>query len=96
MRLILSEDAESDLREISRYTRDRWGPERARSYVWGLRDKLTLLCAHPQLGPVADEVRPGLRRCSYLNHNAFYRAGDDYVRIIRILHKHMLAQEYLR
>lgn len=95
MRLILSEEAEADLREIARFAKGRWGTERAREYVHGLRAKLKLLCTHPELGPAADEIRPGLRRCSYLSHHALYRVHRDHIRIVRILHKQMQAKDHV-
>lgn len=95
MRLIVSVDAEADLRSIARYTSGRWGRERARSYLLGLRSKLRLLCEHPELGSTADEVRPGLRRYPYISHNIFYRFRGDDVRIVRVLHKQMQAEHYI-
>ena len=95
MRLTRSERAEADLREIIRHARRRWGTEQARHYAAGLRQRLELLCGHPELGPAADEIRPGLRRCSYVSHNAFYRVDRDRIRVVRILHKRMRAEELL-
>jgi toxin ParE1/3/4 len=95
VRLILSEDAEADLREISRYTKEHWGRERAYRYVQSLRNKLKLLCRHPELGPPAEGVRPALRRCSYVSHNVFYRIGSGEIRVVRILHKQMRAEGHL-
>jgi toxin ParE1/3/4 len=92
MRLIISAAAEADLRQIIRYTTTQWGGARARSYVAGLRAKLSLLREHPEMGPAADEVRPGLRRCSYIRHNAFYRVQGQNIRVVRILHKQMQAR----
>ena len=95
MRLILSEDAEADLRAIARFTKEQWGEASARRYVHGLRRKLKLLCEHPGIGPTADEVRAGLRRCSYGSHHAYYRVRLGEIRIVRILHKQMRAEEHL-
>lgn len=95
MRLILSGDAEADLRGIIRYTTGQWGRSRARRYVEGLRAKLRLLCEHPDIGRTADEVRPGLRRLSYISHTAFYRIRGAEIRIVRILHKQMQPEQHI-
>ena len=94
MRLILSGEAEADLRGIIHYSITQWGRERARRYVGGLRDKLDLLAEHPEIGPPADEVRPGLRRLTYYRHSVFYRIRGPETRIVRILHKQMEAERH--
>jgi toxin ParE1/3/4 len=95
VRLIVSAEAEADLRAIIRFTTLEWGIERAGSYARGLGERLQLLREHPELGPPADEISPGLRRYPYLSHNAFYRIGKDEVRIVRILHKRMGSGRHL-
>lgn len=96
MKLVLSEDAVADLRAIVRYAAGRWGRARARAYLVGLQERLDSLPAYPELGPPADEFLPDLRRYSYISHNIFYRVGPSAVRIVRILHKRMRAEDYLR
>jgi toxin ParE1/3/4 len=96
MRLVISEDAEANLRGIVRFAAAKWGLPRARRYAEGARERLRGLGQYPELGPAADEVAPGLRRYSYISHNIFYRIGKRHIRIVRILHKRMRAEEYLR
>jgi toxin ParE1/3/4 len=96
MRLILSEDAVADLRQIVRYAAAKWGRARSRAYLKGLNERLDALCTYPELAPAADDVAAGARRCSYVSHNIFYRVRGDHVRILRILHKRMRAEDYVR
>jgi len=96
MRLVPSEDAVADLRAIVRYAAAKWGRQRARAYLAGLNERIDALCAYPELGPASDHVAPGARRYAYVSHNIFYRVRQDHVRILRVLHKRMRAEDYVR
>jgi toxin ParE1/3/4 len=96
VKLVLSDDAVADLRAIVRYAAGRWGRARARAYLAGLQERLDSLPAFPELGPSVDDVSPGMRRYSYVSHNIFYRVRRGHIRIVRILHKRMRAEDYLR
>jgi toxin ParE1/3/4 len=96
VKLVLSDDAVADLRAIVRYAAGQWGRARARAYLAGLQERLDSLAADPELGPAADDFSQGMRRYSYLSHNIFYRVGRGEIRIVRILHKRMRAEDYLR
>ena len=96
MKLVLSGDSVADLRAIVRYATGQWGRARARAYLAGLQERLDSLAAYPELGPAADDFLQGMRRCSYMSHNIFYRVRREDIRIVRILHKRMRAEDYLR
>ena len=44
------------------------------------------LTAHPYLGRLRNELRPGLRSWAVGNYVIFYAATDDRLEIIRVLH----------
>jgi toxin ParE1/3/4 len=96
MRHVLSEDAVADLRAIVRYAAARWGRRRAREYLAGLTERFDAICAYPELGPATDDVAEGARRYAYVSHNIFYRVRRDHIRILRVLHKRMRAEDYVR
>ncbi|MCA1748383.1 MAG: type II toxin-antitoxin system RelE/ParE family toxin [Parasphingopyxis sp.] len=95
MQLILSDEAEADLRAIIRFSVERWGIEQAERYVQLLRDRLQDLTRHPRIGSPADSMSPGLRRFSYISHVAYYRVVRHEIRIVRILHKRMRESDHI-
>jgi toxin ParE1/3/4 len=95
MRLIVSDEAEADLRAIIRFTTNQWGAERAQSYVGSLRDRMVLLLDYPELGPACDDISAGLRRYPFVSHNIFYRLRRNEVRIVRVLHRRMSPEAHL-
>jgi toxin ParE1/3/4 len=82
----LSRTADSDLRQIARYTFETWGEQQALKYTQSLLDCFQRLADSPLLGRPSDDVSQGLRRIEQGRHVVFYRELSAGVRIIRILH----------
>ena len=87
--LRLSRRAASDLAEIADYTIAEFGIDQARRYRDQLDACIRSLLANPQLGRSAKEVAPGLRRIRQQAHVVFYRAMEDQLFIVRVLHHSM-------
>jgi toxin ParE1/3/4 len=85
MRLVFRAEASADLRRIASETRRAWGEDQAKAYVSGLRDAIKSLLDYPLRYPEF-EPRPGLRRMNSGRHAVLYRAGDESIEIIRVLH----------
>lgn len=85
----LSRSARSDLEAIARYTILSHGLLRARHYRDGLQSCFAALISHPHLGMSANELAPGLRVLGYRAHCIYYRAGNDEILIVRVLHRSM-------
>lgn len=83
--LVFRQEASDDLRRIAAETRRAWGEDQARRYVAGLRDEINSLREFPLRHPEF-EPRPGLRRMNSGRHAVIYRAEDDRIEIIRVLH----------
>jgi toxin ParE1/3/4 len=84
--LTFSAQAEKDLREIVRYTRQQWGNDQARRYRQELELALKKLSLNAQLGRQRDEVEPGLRSFKTASHIAFYREKDAGISVLRVMH----------
>ena len=87
--------AKSDLRQISRQSRERWGAAQAFSYVSGITASLSRLTQMPELGVGRSDLGSGDRRLGVGAHAIFYRVELDRIEVIRILHQRMDADTHL-
>jgi len=86
MRVVLSAEAKSDLREIGAYIA-RDNKARARSFARELRDKALEIGAMPRAFPLVRRFEHlGIRRRPYRDYLIFYRIEDGRVVVVHILH----------
>ena len=78
--------AEADIEECADYTIGECGHEQARNYVGELRRAIESLRTTASRYPLYDEVHPGLRRKPSAMHHIYYRAFDDRVEILKVIH----------
>lgn len=83
--LRFTEGAERDLVDIGNFIA-RDNPTNAAQFIERLEEHCELLAAHPLMGRVRDALVPGLRSLSFGRYVIFYRALDDGVEIVRVLH----------
>lgn len=84
MKLIISEQALQDLKEIWHYY-GRLNPTRGDNYIDLLKDKFRLLTVSPEMGITRDELLPGLRSLSFRKYIIFYRIKTSELIVTRIL-----------
>lgn len=66
-----------------------------RPYLKQLDDAFALLARQPEIGKVADYIKPGYKTFSQGSHMIFYRAGTgSKIVVIRILHSSMDAERH--
>jgi toxin ParE1/3/4 len=85
----LARRAVTDLLEIVRYTKQKWGQEQAQRYREELDLALQQLSLTPDLGRRREEIVPGLRSYPVAQHVAFYVPRKSTVLVLRILHPRM-------
>jgi toxin ParE1/3/4 len=78
------------LRNIARYTTEKWGEDQAVRYISGLRDCFALLAGKPQIGRTCDSLNAGLRRHEHGKHVIFYLPQPDGILVVRVLHHRMV------
>ena len=84
-RLRFTDHAERDLVEIGDFIgRDSAG--NAARFVVRLEEHCRLLASQPLAGRARDELSPGLRSLAYGRYVIFYRALEEGVEIVRVLH----------
>lgn len=82
--------AKSDLKEIGRYTQERWGREQRDQYLTMIDACFHRLAANPLTGKDCNEIRDGYRKLNVGSHVIFYRQTlTDNIEIVRILHGRM-------
>lgn len=89
LRLVVSERAEADLRQIWLYTFDAWGEVQADRYLDELANGLSRCGVKPERGRERDDVRPGYRSVLVGKRLIFYQVTGDAVVVQRVLHGSM-------
>ncbi len=87
--------AEFDLEAIADYTIERFGVEKARSYLADFKSCLDHLVENPEVGRRVEHLRTGLRRYEHGSHIVFYHVTDSGILIVRVLHYRMDVKRHL-
>lgn len=90
-RLILTPEAEDDIRSILEYTLVTWGERQHDRYARRIAVTLGDLARFPYLGRSRDELAPGLRSHPVGEHVVYYRVEPVSITILRVLHRNMDA-----
>ncbi len=91
MKVVFSREANDDLERIAEYIA-RDNPIRAVSFINELVDAAIQITEAPQaFAPVSLYAQFGMRRKPYGSYSIFYKAEDNRVGIVRVLHS---AQDY--
>ena len=86
----LTNMAKSDLKEIAKFTQNRWGREQRDLYLQMLDVSFQQLAANPLKGKDCSDIRIGYRKLNAGSHVIFYRQTfTDTIEIVRVLHGHM-------
>jgi len=89
MRLIVTDAARADLKEIARYSGREWGAARKQRYMQLMRDRFRELLRSPDLGPARDELGACHRGLVAGSHVIFYRRVRGQIVVMRVLHQRM-------
>jgi toxin ParE1/3/4 len=101
-RIVLSALAENDLANLATWTAENFGQKQAEVYIDALLDTIDELSAgEPARSKARDEIAIGLRTLHMAKpgrrgrHLLVYKAADDLLTIIRILHDSMEVSRHL-
>lgn len=89
-RYVLTAEAEADLRDIIRYTRDQWGDVQTRRYMAKLTHGIERIASGE--GPSKDvgDLYPGLRMVRCEHHYIFFLPRDNApALVVAIFHERM-------
>lgn len=87
---VLTEAAESDLREIIRYTRRQWGEAQVRRYIGELEQGMARLAARRDVFKDMSAIHPAMRMAHCGHHYVFCLQREDApALIVAIFHERM-------
>jgi plasmid stabilization system protein ParE len=87
---VLADDAQTDLREIIRYTNKQWGEAQTRSYIAQLKQGMTRLATGQGVFKDLSEVYPALCTAHCGRHFIFCLPREDApALIVAIFHERM-------
>lgn len=82
--------AKADMKEIAKFTQNRWGREQRNLYLQMMDVSFHQLAANPLKGKDCSDIRVGYRKLIAGSHVIFYRQTlTDTIEIVRVLHGHM-------
>lgn len=82
----LTDRADADLFEISLYLARQGSIETAERFIDAVHEQFARLADHPGMGRAREELAPGLRSIPEGKYVIFYRASQDNILIVRVLH----------
>lgn len=86
MKLIVTQDALRDLRQIDKYI-GQDNPAAAVEFVGRLSNQFQRLSQFPNIGHRCDEIKPGYRRIAEGDYIIFFQKIDDEkLAILRVVH----------
>ncbi len=91
----LTEAAARHLQEIWRYSRDRWGVNRANAYLAEIEDALTKAIKSPSLLRPRSELGEGVFARKVASHVAYGVVENDEFLVAAVLHGRMDPKRHL-
>lgn len=85
-RLIVSAEAQEDIRDILVFTETNWGMAQSLEYERHIMEALDSLSRFPHLGRPRSEYGPLLRSFRVRQHAILYQVLESEIRIARVLH----------
>lgn len=89
MKCVFSPDAQSDIDAIWEKTFEEGGDVQAQAYVQLFQTASLTIANNPRGGRDCSEIRSGYRKYLVGSQAVFYRIGEDFVDIVRIMHQPM-------
>jgi len=84
--LRLTPEANADLEDITLYSLDQFGRATADRYLSAFESAFEILERYPESGAVYVGIEPDVRWTRCGSHRIFYRAEEDIVTVVRVLH----------
>lgn len=92
--VIVSPQAQRDLKEIRSYTLQSWGATQADTYLGKIEDAFYSLLENPKIGRERNDVKTGYRSIVIEKHVLFYKIDKSEIHILGIPHSRMDILNY--
>ncbi|MBK6897664.1 MAG: type II toxin-antitoxin system RelE/ParE family toxin [Alphaproteobacteria bacterium] len=93
-RIIISPQAQRDLKEIRAYTLQSWGSTQADDYLSKIEEAFYSLLENPEIGRERNDVKAGYRSLVIDKHVLFYKIVKSEILILGIPHGRMDILKY--
>jgi toxin ParE1/3/4 len=90
----LTPAAFEDIKEISRYTHNKWGIAKRNIYLTALENRFVWLSENPEIGKSRNEIKEGYFSYPEGKHVVFYRQKNNRIEILAVLHQNMDFQKH--
>lgn len=87
--VVITPEAERDVREILAYTLAEWGREQRNAYFVVLKQAVRRLQRFPEMGRM---IGSGIRELPVSHHVILYRYEKDAITILRVMHPRRLRR----
>jgi plasmid stabilization system protein ParE len=84
--LRIAAKAQTDLRNVLRYSRSKWGIEAGDDYLSALQQGIDDIGVFPGMGSRHDELPENVRILPMMSHRIIYRTTDTATIILRVIH----------
>lgn len=91
----LTPKAKEDMEAVWQYSLSQWGMAQTSRYIDDLVNAFLFLTETPKAGNACDNIRKGYRKYPIIRHTIYYRETAYGIKVVRVLHDHMLATRYL-
>ena len=92
----LTEEAQTDLRDIRAFTKQQWGIVQSTRYIKEIREKIELLAQNPRLGvDRSADLEKGIRSILIGSHAIYYEFNATVLVVQAILHQAMTPGKHL-
>lgn len=93
-RIIVSPQAQQDLKDIRTYTLQSWGANQADIYLGKIEESFYSLLENPEIGRERNDVKTGYRSIVIEKHVLFYKVEGAEIYILGIPHSRMDILNY--
>lgn len=93
---ILTKRSQNDLKQIARYTDQRWGIKKRHEYLAQIESAFPKLAENPHFGRACPELKGTPYRYHVGRHYIFYRHNPEGITVIRVLHDSMDHKRHIK
>ena len=83
--LLFSEESLEDLRDIPKYSQEKWGSDQRRTMEQAIDMAMDELARFPLIGASVEHLRPKYRRKRFQQYSIYYTVSDRFMKIIRVV-----------
>ena len=91
----LSPEAQNSLRNIKAYSNKNVGPQRTKTYLQNIRNRMQALAENPSRGIIREDLKVGYHSDFVGSHTIYYRVQPTHIDIIDVLHQSMEPSKHI-